>query len=70
MVQSLDENVGRLIDTIDELKLTEKTIIVFFSDNGVKQFAGVAIGGLVQQGDFAGRRHARERWEAGLHVAV
>jgi arylsulfatase A-like enzyme len=34
MVQSLDENVGRLLDTLDELKLTEKTIIVFFSDNG------------------------------------
>lgn len=34
MVQSLDENVGRLLDTLDALKLTEKTIIVFFSDNG------------------------------------
>jgi arylsulfatase A-like enzyme len=34
MVQSLDENVGRLIDVLDELKLTENTIIVFFSDNG------------------------------------
>ena len=34
MVQSLDENVGRLLDTLDELKLTENTIIVFFSDNG------------------------------------
>lgn len=34
MVQSLDENVGRLLDTLDELKLTGKTIIVFFSDNG------------------------------------
>jgi arylsulfatase A-like enzyme len=34
MVQSLDENVGRLLDTLDELKLTEHTIIVFFSDNG------------------------------------
>jgi len=34
MVQSLDDNVGRLLDTLDELKLTEKTIIVFFSDNG------------------------------------
>ena len=34
MVQSLDENVGRLIDTLDALKLTDNTIIVFFSDNG------------------------------------
>lgn len=34
MVQSLDDNVGRLINALDELKLTEKTIIVFFSDNG------------------------------------
>ncbi|WP_414664763.1 sulfatase [Horticoccus sp. 23ND18S-11] len=34
MVQSLDDNVGRLLDTLDELKLAEKTIIVFFSDNG------------------------------------
>ncbi len=34
MVQSLDENVGRLLDTLDELKLAENTIIVFFSDNG------------------------------------
>ena len=34
MVQSLDENVGRLLDTLEALKLTENTIIVFFSDNG------------------------------------
>jgi len=43
MVQSLDDNVGRLLDTLDALKLTEKTIIVFFSDNGgVHWTAGTA----------------------------
>jgi len=34
MVQSLDENVGLLIKTIDELGLADNTIIIFFSDNG------------------------------------
>jgi arylsulfatase A-like enzyme len=34
MVHSLDDAVGRLLDTIDDLKLSERTIVVFFSDNG------------------------------------
>jgi arylsulfatase A len=34
MVHSLDENVGRVLDKIDELGITDNTIVVFFSDNG------------------------------------
>jgi arylsulfatase A-like enzyme len=34
MVQSLDEAVGRLLDKLDALKLSDSTIVVFFSDNG------------------------------------
>jgi arylsulfatase A-like enzyme len=34
MVHSLDENVGRIMDKIDELGLADRTIVVFFSDNG------------------------------------
>ncbi|MBI5821934.1 MAG: sulfatase [Verrucomicrobia bacterium] len=34
MVESLDDAVGTLLKTLDELGLAENTIIVFFSDNG------------------------------------
>ncbi len=34
MIQSLDEGVGLLLDTLDELGRTDDTLIVFTSDNG------------------------------------
>lgn len=34
MVQSLDENVGKILDAVDRLGLSENTAIIFFSDNG------------------------------------
>jgi len=34
MVESLDDAVGTLLDKLDALKLSARTIVVFFSDNG------------------------------------
>ncbi|WP_215225097.1 sulfatase [Echinicola shivajiensis] len=34
MVESMDENVGRILATLKKLKLDENTIVVFTSDNG------------------------------------
>ena len=34
MIQSLDENVGKIIDKIDALNLSKNTLIIFTSDNG------------------------------------
>ncbi len=34
MLQSVDESLGRVVNTLDRLGLTENTIIIFFSDNG------------------------------------
>src|SRR5690606_36250870 len=34
MIKSLDESVGRVMDKLDELNLTDNTLIVFYSDNG------------------------------------
>ncbi len=34
MVESVDENIGHLLDKLDELHLTENTVVLFTSDNG------------------------------------
>ena len=34
MVENIDENVGRLLEKLDELALADQTIVVFLSDNG------------------------------------
>ncbi|PQV48846.1 arylsulfatase A-like enzyme [Jejuia pallidilutea] len=34
MVESIDQNVGRIMKKLDELKLTDNTLIIFTSDNG------------------------------------
>jgi arylsulfatase A-like enzyme len=34
MIESMDDAVGTLMDTLDRLGLSENTIVIFFSDNG------------------------------------
>ena len=34
MVESLDTNVGRLLNALDQLSLTDRTIVLFLTDNG------------------------------------
>ena len=34
MIESLDHNIGRLMDGLDKHDITENTLVVFFSDNG------------------------------------
>jgi len=34
MVQSADESVGRVLDTLDELGIADRTVVFFMSDNG------------------------------------
>jgi arylsulfatase A-like enzyme len=34
MVQSLDESVGRILRQLEELAMSDRTIVIFFSDNG------------------------------------
>jgi arylsulfatase A-like enzyme len=41
MVHSLDQAVGRLLDEIDRLGISENTAIIFFSDNGGNMYNGI-----------------------------
>jgi arylsulfatase A-like enzyme len=34
MVESVDDTVGKIMDTLDELDLSENTVVIFTSDNG------------------------------------
>ncbi len=34
MIQAVDDGVGQIVDTLNQLKLTENTIVLFYSDNG------------------------------------
>lgn len=36
MITNLDENVGRLLDTVDRLGLRDNTIVIFMTDNGAQ----------------------------------
>ena len=43
MIASVDESVGRVLATLDELKLADNTVVIFSSDNG-------GVGGYVREG--------------------
>lgn len=43
MIASVDDSVGRVMQTLDELKLAENTVLIFTSDNG-------GVGGYVREG--------------------
>ena len=48
MCENIDWNVGRLLDRLDELKLADNTIVVYFADNGPNGFRW--------NGDMRGRK--------------
>ena len=56
MMKSLDDAVGNVIKTIDELKLSNNTVIIFTSDNGGEKFS--------DQGVYTGRK--MQLWEGGI----
>ncbi len=69
MVENIDDNVGRLLAKLDERKLADNTIVVYFSDNGCQQHRGYNAGFQGWKGTtFEGGIHqfCFVRWPAGL----
>lgn len=58
MVENIDWNVGRVLKKLDEWKLSENTIVIYFSDNGPNSFRW--------NGDMKGRKGSTD--EGGVRV--
>jgi arylsulfatase A-like enzyme len=57
-----DGHVGRLLDTLDELGVTDNTIVIYTTDNGAEKFSWPDGGTSPFRGEKA------TTWEGGIHV--
>lgn len=69
MISDLDEHVGTIVDLIDELGLTENTLIIFTSDNGpTHDVGGVDTDFFNSAGPLRGRKGSV--YEGGIRVPM
>jgi arylsulfatase A len=63
MIESVDQNIGRLMEKLDEWKLAENTVVVFTSDNG-----GVVVpeGGITPTSNYPLRAGKGYLYEGGI----
>jgi arylsulfatase A-like enzyme len=66
MLRSVDESVGRIVKKLDELHLTENTIVIFTSDNG----GAVHFGNPPATSNFPLRNGKGSAYEGGLRVPL
>lgn len=69
-ITDLDAQIGRLLQTLDELDLTDKTLVIFSSDNGPEDIhiRNAGHSGIGSAGDFRGRK--RSLYEGGIRVPL
>jgi len=68
MVHSLDEAVGRVLTTVEELGLRENTIVIFTSDNGGLSHKGAVETGITRNDPL--RRGKGSAYEGGTRVPL
>ena len=70
MIANIDENVGKLVDYLESMKLMDNTILIFTTDNGTAQGAkveGHRLDGFVVKGNNAGMRGIKASMYEGGH---
>ena len=68
MVTRLDGYVGRIVERLDQLNLTDNTIIIFTSDNGPHHEGGYDPGFLHSAGPLRGIK--RDLYEGGIRIPM
>jgi arylsulfatase A-like enzyme len=68
MVGRIDRYVGEVLAKLDQLGLTENTIVIFTSDNGAHQEGGADPVFFDSNGPFRG--YKRDLYEGGVHVPL
>ncbi len=66
MVQRIDQSVGRVLDTLDELGLAENTLVIFTSDNGPHNEGGHSVTRFNSAAGFQG--YKRSLHEGGIRI--
>lgn len=68
MITRMDRDIGRLLDLLDELDLTDDTLVLFTSDNGPSWVGGVDRTFFDSAGGLRGRK--AQVYEGGLRVPL
>ena len=70
MVESMDDSVGRVLKTLDDLKLAENTIVIFTSDNGGLATSEGSINGIPATNNSPLREGKGFLYEGGVRVPM
>lgn len=67
-ITDMDRQIGRLLEALDELGLSQNTVVLFSSDNGPEDISikGAGHSGVGKAGPFRGRK--RSLYEGGIRV--